>query len=193
MKLIRLLSIITTLFISFNTFSQQNDSSKKTEFEYPKLKHELKINAISIIVLSALDITYEHIVNEETSFGVSLFINGGNGDNIDDEYRTFSITPYYRNYFTSKYNQGFFIEVFSMYNQFNDYDYDYDFDGDNNDNDSPRKVDAFALGFAAGGKWVTKKGFVAEISLGFGRNLFLKNNDEFSLVGRGGISIGKRF
>lgn len=46
-------------------------------------------------------------------------------------------------------------------------------------------------------KWVTQKGFLVEISAGIGRNLFQNSEDEYydetPIVGRGGISIGKRF
>jgi len=35
-----------------------------------------------------------------------------------------------------------------------------------------KKIIDFALGIGFGGKWVTNRGFVGELNLGFGRNLF---------------------
>ncbi len=49
----------------------------------------------------------------------------------------------------------------------------------------------FAVGISAGGKFVTKRGFVAEIYLGIGRDLL--GGSTIEVVGRGGISFGYRF
>ena len=43
----------------------------------------------------------------------------------------------------------------------------------------------------SGAKWVTQRGFVAEIYAGIGRDMF--NQSEIEVVGRGGMSIGYRF
>ncbi len=182
----------TILFVllctSFIGFSQETTS------EITPLKHEVKINALSLIALEAIDLTYEHIISPETSFGVSLYVFAGDEDeDFSDEFKTFSITPYYRNYFSKKYNQGFFLEGFAMYNRRNLYTYDSSYDDFNNriDNDKKETENAFALGLTAGGKWVTKRGLIAEVSFGVGRNLF--SNSDFPIITRGGISIGKRF
>lgn len=49
-----------------------------------------------------------------------------------------------------------------------------------------------ALGFAAGQKYVSKSGIIAEYFLGIGRNLFNTEN-KVDFVGRFGASIGFRF
>lgn len=158
-------------------------------------KNEIKLNAFSIIALSSIDITYERILSDESAIGTSLYIYSGNSqDEIGEFYKSFSITPYYRNYFSRGYAKGFFVEAFSMISSRKDSFYDYDYYDDSYE--EKKKIN-FALGIAVGGKWVTKKGFIAEISIGIGRNLFQNNNDEYydeaPVVGRGGISIGKRF
>ena len=53
----------------------------------------------------------------------------------------------------------------------------------------------FALGFGIGGKWITKKGFLFEINSGIGRNLFnpKSRDNDYQIVGRGGITIGYRY
>jgi len=48
-----------------------------------------------------------------------------------------------------------------------------------------------AVGISAGAKFLTKRGFIAEIYLGIGRDLLGNSDDE--IVGRGGISLGYRF
>lgn len=155
-------------------------------------KNELKLNAFNLIALSAIDITYERLLTEESAIGTSLYVySGNNQDEVGEYYKSFSITPYYRNYFSKNYAKGFFVEAFAMLSSRKKFDDIFD-----NPN-TQKKESNFAMGIAVGGKWVTKKGFLAEISIGIGRNLFQKNNDEYydetPIVGRGGISIGKRF
>jgi hypothetical protein len=47
----------------------------------------------------------------------------------------------------------------------------------------------FALGIGVGGKWVTNSGFIGELNLGVGRNLF--NADD--VVAKVEVTIGCRF
>ncbi|WP_245856857.1 hypothetical protein [Lutibacter flavus] len=111
-----------------------------------------------------------------------------------DEYRTFSITPYYRYFFSSKYAQGFFVEAFTMLHTgdeeiYNDY---YESATDTYYSNYERnKYTYFAVGISAGAKFVTKRGFIAKIYLGIGRDML--GNSDIEVVGRGGVSIGYRF
>jgi len=149
----------------------------------------------NLIGFKFFDVGYERILNEESSIGANLLFNLDNDSDATslDEYRTFSITPYYRHFFSNKYAQGFFVEAFTMLHTAKDYDYDYfepHTDPYYNDNGSDKYTD-FAVGISAGAKWVSKRGFVAEIYLGIGRDLLGNNDDE--VVGRGGVAIGYRF
>ncbi|WP_211305933.1 DUF3575 domain-containing protein [Olleya aquimaris] len=149
--------------------------------------NELKLNATNLIVFSWLDVGYEHVLNEEASVGVNVLISFNDNEDIDlEEYRNFSITPYYRHFFSKKYAQGFFVEGFGMLNSTKN---EYVFDSFTNQSvqDDKNYVD-FALGVSIGAKFVTKRGFIAEFYFGIGRNLF--NNSNLEVVGRGGISIG---
>ncbi len=182
MKKITLLAI---LFIgSLSLFAQENN------YQEGLSKNELKINMSNLIGFKFFDVGYERILNEESTIGVNLLFNlDKNSDATSlDEYRTFSITPYYRHFFSNKYAQGFFVEAFTMLHTAKDYYY-YDYN-DPNINNSEKYTD-FAVGISAGGKWVSKRGFVAEIYLGIGRDLLGNSNDE--VVGRGGVAIGYRF
>jgi len=145
-------------------------------------KNEIKGNAL-FLVAGALEITYEHILNDESGVGISLFVTYENS--IDTK---FSLTPYYRFYFGKKPAAGFFAEGFGMINSY-EYNNNYYYNGNSN---SGNKTD-FALGIGIGGKWITKKGFVFEINSGVGRNLLNSNNNDYQIVGRGGITLGYRF
>lgn len=159
--------------------------------------NELKINMSNLIAFKFFDVGYEKILNEESTLGVNLLFNLDNNSDSNslDEYRTFSITPYYRHFFSNKYAQGFFVEAFTMLHTAKDYYY-YDYYDPNTDsyyqgNDNSDKYTDFAVGISAGAKWVSNRGFIAEIYLGIGRDLLGNSNDE--VVGRGGVAIGYRF
>ena len=172
--------LITLLFLSscLSSYCQQK--------EVPDFKrNELKGNAL-FLVLGAVEITYERLINEDSGIGATVFFV-----NEDDFESNFTLTPYYRAYFGKKTAAGFFVEGFSMFNTgVASKTYYYD----NNNNISRIEKDRYsdlALGFGLGSKWVHKRGFVFEINTGIGRNLLSKNSPE--IVGRLGITIGYRF
>lgn len=181
MKKIILLSM---LFIaSLSLFAQENNYQEEVS------KNELKINMFNIIALKWIDINYERIINEESSWGIGTLISLDNEIEVFDGYRSFSLTPYYRHFFSSKYAKGFFVEAFGMLHSGKEDTYysnsePYDSYKENNFTD-------FAVGISAGAKFVSKRGFVAEIYLGIGRDIL--NESDVEVVSRGGISIGKRF
>lgn len=187
MKIKFLLLLLVTS--SFYTYSQQKDS---ITFK----KNELKINAIMLIA-GAFEVTYEHLLDEESAAGVSIFAR------FDDDFDTkFSVTPYYRFYFGRKPASGFFMEGFGMLNSYEQQAYNkYDYDTGALINVVPEKsITDFALGFGLGSKWVTKKGFLFEINGGVGRNLFNSSDDDYpdeaddyQIVGRFGFAMGFRF
>ena len=154
-------------------------------------RNELKGNAL-LLVIGAGEFTYERLLNEESGVGVSLFFN------YDDQFYTkFSLTPFYRFYFSKKPAAGFFVEGFGMLNSYDSYVYNnnsYDpYDPNNSYDLNFESRTDFALGFGLGSKWVNKKGFLFEINAGVGRNLFNSNDTDNELVGRGGITLGYRF
>lgn len=172
-KLIVLLCFSTYL----SGYSQQN--------EVPNFKrNELKGNAL-FLVLGAIEVTYERILNEDTGLGVSVFFV-----NQDEFESNFMLTPYYRAYFGKKPAAGFFVEGFSTLNT-GVARTTYYYDNNNVGRVEKDRYTDFALGFGLGSKWVHRKGYVFEINAGIGRNLLSKDGPE--VVGRGGITIGYRF
>lgn len=151
-------------------------------------RNELKVNVSNLIALAFADVAYERLLNEESSIGIAILsnINQSSDNDFLDAYREFSITPYYRQYFSRGYAKGFFVEGFGMFNTGDD----RDFFGD--DIISDTTYADFALGVSVGGKFVTRRGFMVEVYGGLGRNLL---NADFSpiVVGRGGVSLGYRF
>ena len=116
-------TIIAILVIATSSiFAQEKENQ-----EYLR-KNEVKINMSNLIGFKWLDVGYERVLNEESTIGVNTLFSLD--DEIDglDEYRTFSITPYYRHFFSNKYDNkiltnklvnyfdkfAFFIEYISL-------------------------------------------------------------------------------
>lgn len=181
--------LILLLFITSLAVSQEKEE------KYPQdtnKKHELKLNVFNLIVLSSMNVSYEYLLNKDASFGIDAFYNF-NSIKSDFYYaKKFSLTPYYRWFFSdTKLARGFFVEGFGMLNTFEDEIYYF------GSQSQTETVTDFALGVSVGGKFITKSNFTAEVFLGVGRNLFNNNNNDnynnYSIVSRGGISLGYRF
>jgi hypothetical protein len=172
MKKITLLILLLVVTLS---------TAQEKEEIYPQdvnKKHELKINALTLLLAKWIDVSYERLIDEESSFGTAVTINT---DSFETDLN-YAITPYYRRYFSGKFARGFFVEGFGMLFSAED---NFLFDTNNED------VTGFALGISVGGKFVSYKGFTAELVLGVGRNFLESENNE--AVGRFGISVGYRF
>lgn len=128
-------------------------------------KHEIRLNTTNLILMKAFDVSYEYFINIESTVGADLFISSD-----EDFYKNFSLTPYYRHYFSINAGQKmFFIEGFGMIYK------------DNETN--------FALGVSTGHKYVSNSGFVVQTHFGIGRSI--SSSDDF--VARGGLSFGYQF
>lgn len=165
--------LLLFLFVGLYSYAQEKDNNPTKNF------NELKLNGL-VAVAGAVEVIYERTLNDESALGISTFV-AFDKTNTSIEYY---VSPYYRHYFGKKYAAGFFVEGFGMLNSsekrvfiFGTGEYQTD----------------FALGIGFGGKWVSKRGFVAELNLGFGRNLFNVNDIENKVIGKGGVTFGYRF
>ena len=181
MKKSYLVLLVTVLF-SMSIFSQENREIKSTSGNF----NELKLNGLYLI-LGAFDVTYERTINQESAFGVNVFLPFD--DDINDDINYY-ISPYYRFYFGKKYAAGFFIEGFGMLNSINE----SRFSGTIDPVIKEETITDFALGIGLGGKWITESGFIGELNFGVGRNLFNSDrNNDFDFVAKIGITVGYRF
>jgi hypothetical protein len=195
MKKITFLFIMTLICAQFKA----QEKKENTKSQDIGKNYELKINAFSLITFSALDLSFERLINEDSSYGVAVFYNFSDYEDDDDIAfpKKFSITPYYRWFFSeNQYARGFFIEGFGMLNTYQDIFYSRD--SYQNSNKVGTQT-GFALGISVGGKFITKEGFTAEVLLGVGRNLIKEKIDndynffDYNILGRFGISLGYRF
>jgi hypothetical protein len=171
--------ITLMLFSIFSIQAQDNNDDKQQNF------NEVKLNGL-YLVLGAFEGAFERILDEESGVGISLFlpIDGDVNNEIN-----YYISPYYRMYFGKKFAAGFFVEGFGLLNSVKEDD-TFSFI-DDNVIVSENSVTDFALGIGIGGKWITKRGFLAELNFGIGRNLL--NNSVEDFIGKAGITLGYRF
>ena len=177
--------ILTIVIISI---ALKGYSQETTAEDIPKNYNELKLNGLFLII-GAFDVTYERTLNEESALGISVFLPFD--EDIKDDLRYY-VSPYYRLYFGNKYAAGFFLEGFGMLNNYKSYDFQYNDDIDFFVETEEYKTD-FALGIGLGGKWVTNNGFIGELNLGIGRNLFNTDDSDEEFVGKVGVTLGYRF
>jgi hypothetical protein len=196
MKKIALLLLLTLLSLQFT--AQEKEGTKQSKYSQDlEKKYELKLNAFNLIAFAAIDISYERLIDENSSYGVAVFYNFSDYTDSDIAFpKKFSITPYYRWFFSeNKYARGFFIEGFGMLNTYQD-DYSYNYNGNYGKIETQT---SFALGISVGGKFVITEGFTAEVLAGVGRNLIKGESNEGyqdfqnEVIGRFGISLGYRF
>jgi len=175
---------ILVLLTSFSNYAQGADGKK----------HEVHLNALNMIAFKWIDLSYEYIINEESSAGSSFSTNFSDEPIYLFSYsRKYAVTPYYR-YFVGQENaMGLFGEVFSMINggevrekvepteKADDSEQEYKYT-DYND---------LAFGLGAGYKHVSNMGLTLQAYGGIGRNLFSKEAPV--VVIRAGVTLGYRF
>ena len=176
---------LLTLILSLHCFSQENEvetDSSTIRQPIKSRKNEIKVGTIKILAGPIIDIEYERILNRYSSFGTNIVIN------LDSDYYfyDFSLSPFYRAYFTEtkEYGtKGFFVQAFLNY-----YAGENGINFDNNND----KFQALGLGFGIGRKWINKQGFVFQFVLGVGRTIYGSKSAP-TTVFQGDISIGYRF
>ncbi len=179
MKKLNITTVIVFLILSI--FKVQSQEEKVSQIQG---KNEIKLNGF-YLALGVAEISYERILNNESAVGISV-----NFDLEENNLYNFGVIPYYRLYFGKKKAAGFFIEGNAAviaddprpcYDCFL--------------SPGPRESKLyFGLGVAAGGKFISRKGWVGEIFIGIGR--FFGTNEYYhisELYPRVGISFGKRF
>ena len=98
-----LLLILVFLLLSYTSFSQETSQENSNNQNF----NELKLNGL-FLVIGALEVTYERILNEESGLGISVFLPIDNSVSDDINYY---ISPYYRLYFGKNTLQAFLLKV----------------------------------------------------------------------------------
>ena len=163
-------------------------------------RNEVRLNALSVLVYKQLDLTYEYVINEESSVGLGLAfdLDKKNNNGILGGNQDYAITPYYRYHLPADIAQGIFFETFISANggvnkknveDVPDY-LDLNLEVDEDGKVYPEYSD-FAFGLGGGYKYISESGFVGELYGGAGRNMSGGYSPE--ILVRLGVSFGFRF
>lgn len=156
-------------------------------------KNELSVGALNLLAFGAIDITYERIINPHSSWGVETFFLAFSRDKdhtVDAYEKDVSVAGKYKYFFSDNSTaSGFYVNALTMISSG-----EYSTEGDSNDPDQPAPEERYtdlALGFGAGGKFISKQGFFLDLGMGIGRNLFTSNSP--TIVGQFNFNLGFRF
>ncbi|WP_026838589.1 hypothetical protein [Gillisia sp. JM1] len=188
------------LFASFLTFSQEKATTTETNsseevFKRDIAKNELSIGTLNLVAFGALDIAYERIITQNSSWAIEGFILALDRDNEDigDAFnKDVSLTGKYKYFFGDRTAWGFYVNGLAMVSSGKYSEYNDTFvDGIYYSNREEKDYTDLALGFGLGGKFVSKQGFFLDLSTGIGRNLF--SEDSPVVVGQFNVNLGFRF
>jgi hypothetical protein len=200
----KILIVVTAFLMTATAYSQEKeplgetDSQKRLSQFNSEKRHEVGLDVFSAILFPAFNPRYEYVLSKHSGIGMDINIYLSDTDSGIGEIETFSITPFYRQYFFSKEDygaKGFYGEGFLKFYQYND---SVDSSSNGNSNETSENFNELALGIGIGWKWVSDSGFLIDIGFGVGRNLGIANYNEDiygdrPIAGRGSINFGWRF
>ena len=92
----KILFFLLLTFVGFNATAQEEQIPWKSTYPQDiEKKYELKLNAFNFIALSAVDISYERLINANSSFGVAVFYNFANYAESDVVFPKKSFIPHF--------------------------------------------------------------------------------------------------
>lgn len=163
-------------------------------------RNEVRVDVLSLVAFSKLNLTYERFLNKRFSVGISG--NYANSNKVNDDFDSgnrntipkYEVTPFVRYNLSEGYRSFYFAEVFGCANGG---DYRETVRLTNPDNTGyytiqKTKYSDFAIGAGAGYKYYIKDRLGIEFLVGFGANLIDKDKSP-DILSRVGISVGYRF
>ncbi|MFV8225801.1 hypothetical protein [Christiangramia aquimixticola] len=179
------------LLLSANLCFAQETSEGESLTQRDTGKNDISVNAFNLVAFGIIDVTYERVINNNSSWALEAFYHPSKDDYIDEAYyKDFSLTGKYKHFFSSSYARGFYVHSFGMFSS-GEYESDYIMIMDGPAYYETEKYSDFALGFGLGGKFISPGGFMVDLSSGIGRNLF--NSQSPKVVGQFMINLGYRF
>lgn len=196
--------ILLTLFLGASAIGFTQETESTTTEGIQDRKHEIRLDVTDALIVSTIELNYEYVISKFSGVGASVSVRLEESDDFGS-YQNFAFTPYYRQYFFNKKEYGArglfaegLLQVASGEELYGDYYEGNDIGFPDNEGadiifpDSDRNWTNFGIGFALGQKWVSKNGFILELSVGGGRYFGGKENSPEGFF-RGGVLVGYRF
>ncbi|WGK64994.1 hypothetical protein [Croceiramulus getboli] len=176
--------VVALALVISGLLSAQEDNPSPFLENQPR--HELRLDAIELIAVSALELSYEYVISQYSGAGASLTISL-DSDSVSEE--NWKFTPFYRQYFFNNQDygaRGFFAEANLQVAFLEDPPCEECVElGERAD------FTTMGAGLALGQKWLSRNGFSLELSAGIGR--YFINNQDRDFYFRGGVLVGYRF
>lgn len=163
-------------------------------------KNEVRVDVLSLVAFSKINLTYERFLNSGFSVGISA--SSSNSKKVNDDFdegnrNTFpkyEITPFVRYNLSQGVRSFYFAEIFASANSGDFRETVLLTDASNNDYYVIRKssYSDVALGAGVGYKYYIKDAFGIEFLVGFGANLFNKDKSP-DILSRAGLGVSYRF
>ena len=198
--MLRIRTKLTLLMIFLTLSSLGLAAQVVVEPSHPVKYHEVRLNLFALPYASELSAEYEYATAPNLSIGctVSAYIGDESAGGLS--FPTFGVMPYGRWYFGGNWfsiaspNAGFLIEVNSAIGYYDKLKNVY-YSGNWLNWERTEEIvsgTSFGIGLGAGFKYVTRKGWSAEVSLRMGRNLVKASNRNGGYI-YPAISVGYRF
>ncbi len=189
--------ILIFAFLYFN-FSNAQDTLPKSKLLHRK--NEVRVDVLSLIKDSKLNLTYERFLGKKVSVGISG--NSNNSNKINEDFDSgnrntipkYEVIPFVRYNFTTSANRYYFIELFAAANGGDFRETILLIDELNNNYYQIQKsqYSDFAIGGSLGYKFYLKERIGVELLVGFGKNL-IDTDKSPDILSRVGLSLGYRF
>ena len=189
---------LLTIFLTLGSLGLA--AQMRVEPSHPVKYHEVRLNLFALPVASELSAEYEYATTPNLSIGCTMSAYIGDKSACRLFFPTFGVMPYGRWYFGGNWfsiaspNAGFLIEVNSAigyYDKLKNVYYSGNWLNLERTVENVRGT-SFGIGLGAGFKYVTRKGWSAEVSLRMGRNLVKASNRNGGYI-YPAISVGYRF
>ncbi len=196
--------LILILLLGFQFMNAQESDSKKTQSDTKSTlslkKNEVRIDVLSLIAFSRLNLTYERFVGSR--FSVGLTGSYSDSKKINDDFDSgnrntipkYEVIPFVRYNLSQGAASYYFAEVFADANGGDFRETILLTDANNNDYYAIKKssYSDVALGAGVGYKFYIKDQFGVEFLVGFGANLLNKDKSP-DIISRVGLGVSYRF
>lgn len=161
--------------------------------------NEIKYNILNTIIMTSVEVGYEHFIDRDQSIGVDLYLNDRfsyypESKSKGKKFNTTSIAASYNFYFggsNGENGSGYSVTPFLKY-RFGD------FEEDKRRDDvlvqETTDMNSVIVGFGVGYKWVKNDSFTIQPFANIGRNFSEDVNDRFMAIElNAGVTLGYRF
>lgn len=183
------------MFSVSGSFAQSNYGQDQRDVA----KNEFSLNVLDIFAFGSLNIGYEYILSDHSSFSAEMFnklfnkSEGEKGDLSKVYSKDFALTTKFKYFFNENVNSwGYYAKAFVTFSHgFHETGDEYTDPETGSTTEIKAEFTDLAPGLGAGAKFITKQGYFVDLGVGFGKNMFHRYSPDFVVISN--INLGYRF